>query len=69
MNSPIYSEQLALDTYWKGVGGLTFLPGTNQRPTVSCGRRFYSTQFRNNSIRTTLPACRTGRMRIRPWPA
>ncbi|MGF6773616.1 penicillin V acylase-like amidase (Ntn superfamily) [Paraburkholderia sp. GAS199] len=29
-NSPIYSEQLALDTYWKGVGGLTFLPGTNR---------------------------------------
>jgi len=29
-NSPAYSEQLALDTYWKGVGGLTFLPGTNR---------------------------------------
>ncbi|WP_321854726.1 linear amide C-N hydrolase [Paraburkholderia tropica] len=29
-NSPIYSEQLALDTYWKSVGGLSFLPGTNR---------------------------------------
>ncbi|WP_322013780.1 linear amide C-N hydrolase [Paraburkholderia sp. J12] len=29
-NSPIYSEQLALDTYWRGVGGLNFLPGTNR---------------------------------------
>jgi penicillin V acylase-like amidase (Ntn superfamily) len=29
-NSPIYSEQLALDTYWRGVGGLSFLPGTNR---------------------------------------
>ncbi len=29
-NSPIYSEQLTLDTYWKGIGGLTFLPGTNR---------------------------------------
>ncbi|HEV3431296.1 MAG TPA: linear amide C-N hydrolase [Paraburkholderia sp.] len=29
-NSPIYSEQLALDTYWKGIGGLSFLPGTNR---------------------------------------
>jgi choloylglycine hydrolase len=29
-NSPIYSEQLALDTYWRGVGGQTFLPGTNR---------------------------------------
>lgn len=29
-NSPIYPEQLALNTYWKGVGGLAFLPGTNR---------------------------------------
>ncbi|WP_295136545.1 linear amide C-N hydrolase [uncultured Reyranella sp.] len=29
-NSPIYSEQLALNTYWEGIGGLTFLPGTNR---------------------------------------
>lgn len=29
-NSPVYEEQLALDTYWKGIGGLTFLPGTNR---------------------------------------
>lgn len=29
-NSPIYSEQLALNTYWQGIGGLTFLPGTNR---------------------------------------
>lgn len=29
-NSPIYPEQLALDAYWKGVGGLAFLPGTNR---------------------------------------
>ncbi len=29
-NSPIYEEQLALNEYWKGVGGLVFLPGTNR---------------------------------------
>ncbi|WP_244532230.1 linear amide C-N hydrolase [Methylocapsa palsarum] len=29
-NSPIYSEQLALNAYWKDIGGLTFLPGTNR---------------------------------------
>lgn len=29
-NSPIYSEQLALNDYWKAIGGLTFLPGTNR---------------------------------------
>lgn len=29
-NSPIFEKQLALDEYWKGIGGLTFLPGTNR---------------------------------------
>ncbi len=29
-NSPSYAEQLALDSYWHGIGGLTFLPGTNR---------------------------------------
>jgi len=30
MNSPIHSAQLALDSHWKGIGGLSFLPGTNR---------------------------------------
>jgi choloylglycine hydrolase len=29
-NSPLYDQQLALDEYWKSIGGLTFLPGTNR---------------------------------------
>ncbi|MDU1891430.1 MAG: linear amide C-N hydrolase [Dysgonomonas sp.] len=29
-NSPIFEKQLALDDYWKNIGGLTFLPGTNR---------------------------------------
>ena len=29
-NSPIYDEQLALNEYWKNIGGLVFLPGTNR---------------------------------------
>jgi choloylglycine hydrolase len=29
-NSPTYGEQLALNAYWQGIGGLTFLPGTNR---------------------------------------
>lgn len=29
-NSPRYDEQLALNTYWQSIGGLTFLPGTNR---------------------------------------
>jgi choloylglycine hydrolase len=28
-NSPIYSQQLALNAYWANIGGLKFLPGTN----------------------------------------
>lgn len=29
-NSPPYDQQLAIDTYWTGIGGSTFLPGTNR---------------------------------------
>lgn len=29
-NSPVFDQQLALDEYWKSIGGLTFLPGTNR---------------------------------------
>ena len=29
-NSPVYDQQLALNAYWKDIGGLTFLPGTNR---------------------------------------
>jgi choloylglycine hydrolase len=29
-NSPSYEQQLALNSYWQEIGGLTFLPGTNR---------------------------------------
>jgi choloylglycine hydrolase len=29
-NSPIYQKQLALNEYWKSIGGTVFLPGTNR---------------------------------------
>jgi len=29
-NSPAYEKQLAINEYWKDIGGLTFLPGTNR---------------------------------------
>ncbi len=29
-NSPGFDQQLALNAYWKEIGGLTFLPGTNR---------------------------------------
>jgi penicillin V acylase-like amidase (Ntn superfamily) len=44
-NSPIYSEQLALDAYWQGIGGLKFLPGTNR-----AADRFARASFLLNAI-------------------
>jgi penicillin V acylase-like amidase (Ntn superfamily) len=29
-NSPTFEKQLALNSYWEQIGGLTFLPGTNR---------------------------------------
>jgi len=29
-NSPIFEEQLAIETYWKGIPGTIMLPGTNR---------------------------------------
>ena len=29
-NSPEYSQQLAINRYWQGVGGIAFLPGTSR---------------------------------------
>lgn len=29
-NSPTFDQQLAINTYWTGIGGLKFLPGTNR---------------------------------------
>jgi choloylglycine hydrolase len=31
-NSPTFDQQLAIDTYWKGINGLSFLPGTITSP-------------------------------------
>jgi len=40
-NSPIYDEQLALNTYWKQIGGTTFLPGTNRAADRFARAAFY----------------------------
>lgn len=40
-NSPIYSLQLAVNDYWKSVGGLAFLPGTNKSPDRFARASFY----------------------------
>lgn len=40
-NSPIYSEQIALNTYWKEIGGTTMLPGTNRAADRFARASFY----------------------------
>ena len=47
-NSPTYNKQLALNEYWKSIGGLSFLPGTN-RPSD----RFARASFYVNALPET----------------
>ena len=47
-NSPIFEEQLALNEYWKKIGGTTFLPGTNR-----AADRFARASFYINAIPKT----------------
>jgi choloylglycine hydrolase len=47
-NSPIFSEQLALDAYWKQIGGTVMLPGTNR-----AADRFARVSFYVNAIPKT----------------
>lgn len=41
-NSPTYDQQLAIADYWKGVGGLDFLPGTNRAADRFARANFYT---------------------------
>lgn len=41
-NSPTYDKQLALNDYWKSIGGLTFLPGTNRAADRFARASFYT---------------------------
>jgi penicillin V acylase-like amidase (Ntn superfamily) len=47
-NSPIYSQQLALNEYWRSIGGTTMLPGTNR-----AADRFVRASFYINAIPKT----------------
>lgn len=47
-NSPIYSEQLALNAYWQEIGGTVMLPGTNR-----AADRFARASFYVNAIPKT----------------
>lgn len=40
-NSPIFEEQLALNAYWKEIGGTVFLPGTNRSADRFARASFY----------------------------
>ena len=40
-NSPTYDKQLALNEYWKTIGGLSFLPGTNRAADRFTRASFY----------------------------
>ncbi|SFB50259.1 choloylglycine hydrolase [Rhizobium sp. NFR07] len=40
-NSPIFDQQLALNTYWKQIGGTVMLPGTNRAADRFARASFY----------------------------
>lgn len=40
-NSPIFDEQLALNSYWKQIGGTVMLPGTNRAADRFARASFY----------------------------
>ena len=40
-NSPVFSEQLALDRYWRQIGGTVMLPGTNRAADRFVRASFY----------------------------
>ncbi|WP_047488039.1 linear amide C-N hydrolase [Terriglobus sp. TAA 43] len=40
-NSPTYDQQLALESYWKDIGGTTMLPGTNRAADRFARASFY----------------------------
>ena len=54
-NSPIFSEQLAISSYWNDIGGTIMLPGTNRAADRFVRARFYidaipQTEDRQKSI-------------------
>lgn len=40
-NSPLFDQQLALNEYWKAIGGTTMLPGTNRAADRFARASFY----------------------------
>jgi choloylglycine hydrolase len=48
-NSPVYDQQLALDRYWKDIGGTVMLPGTNRASDRYVRASFYINAARQSS--------------------
>ena len=48
-NSPPYSEQLAINSYWESVGGMNMLPGTNRSTDRFARASFYIDAVPKNS--------------------
>jgi choloylglycine hydrolase len=55
-NSPTFDQQLALDAYWKQIGGLTMLPGTNRAADRFVRVSFYLDALPKDVDRTTAVA-------------
>ena len=48
-NSPIFDQQLALNAYWKQIGGTTMLPGTNRASDRFARASFYINAIPKNA--------------------
>lgn len=48
-NSPTFDQQIALNTYWKGIGGTTFLPGTNRASDRFVRASFYINEAKQSA--------------------
>lgn len=48
-NSPIFDQQLALNAYWKQIGGTTMLPGTNRAADRFARASFYINTIPKNA--------------------
>ncbi|OTG65026.1 linear amide C-N hydrolase [Acinetobacter silvestris] len=48
-NSPIFEQQLALNSYWKAIGGTTMLPGTNRAADRFARASFYINAIPKNT--------------------
>lgn len=62
-NSPIFEKQLAMEEYWKQIGGTVMLPGTNSAPDRFVRASFYvnaipKTEDANEAIASTFSVIR-----------